>query len=68
MYGVNTGFGLLARTRIEPARLTELQRALVRAYRTFTVMTAGLQDELDDLTLRMWPGATATKAPRHVGW
>jgi PadR family transcriptional regulator PadR len=44
------------------------QRALVRAYRTFSVMTAGLQDELEDLTLRMWPGAAATKTPRHVGW
>ncbi len=43
------------------------QRALVRAYRTFSVMTAGLQDELEDLTLRMWPGATA-KPTRQIGW
>ena len=43
------------------------QRALVRAYRTFSVMTAGLQDELDDFTLRMWPGAAvAEAAPRGV--
>ncbi|MEP7183924.1 MAG: aromatic amino acid lyase, partial [Betaproteobacteria bacterium] len=26
VYGVNTGFGLLARTRIDDARLAELQR------------------------------------------
>ncbi len=32
VYGVNTGFGLLARTRIEPARLAELQRALVLSH------------------------------------
>ena len=31
-------------------------------------MTAGLQDELEDLTLRMWPGATVPKTPRHIGW
>jgi histidine ammonia-lyase len=28
VYGVNTGFGLLARTRIDDARLAELQRSL----------------------------------------
>jgi PadR family transcriptional regulator, regulatory protein PadR len=45
------------------------QRALVRAYRTFGAMTAGLQQELDDLACRMWPGATGTKATtRRVGW
>jgi DNA-binding PadR family transcriptional regulator len=45
------------------------QRALVRAYRTFSVMTAGLQTELDDLALRLWPGAGATKpTSRHAGW
>ena len=32
IYGVNTGFGLLARTRIDAARLTEMQRALVRSH------------------------------------
>src|SRR5690349_23407056 len=31
-YGINTGFGALARTRIEGARLVELQRALVRSH------------------------------------
>ncbi|MEO7499876.1 MAG: histidine ammonia-lyase, partial [Casimicrobiaceae bacterium] len=32
VYGVNTGFGLLARTRIDAARLAELQRALVLSH------------------------------------
>ncbi|HEY7500169.1 MAG TPA: helix-turn-helix transcriptional regulator [Vicinamibacterales bacterium] len=45
------------------------QRALVRAYRTFGAMTAGLQPELDELAQRLWPGASAaTPAPRKVGW
>jgi PadR family transcriptional regulator, regulatory protein PadR len=44
------------------------QRALARAYRTFGMMTAGLQDELEDLTQRMWPGAVARTPPRHTGW
>ena len=45
------------------------QRALVRAYRTFGAMTAGLQTELEDLTLRMTPGFIATKpTSRPSGW
>ena len=32
IYGVNTGFGLLARTKIDDARLAELQRALVLSH------------------------------------
>ena len=32
VYGVNTGFGLLARTRIDAPRLAELQRALVLSH------------------------------------
>jgi histidine ammonia-lyase len=32
VYGVNTGFGLLARTRIDAGRLAELQRALVLSH------------------------------------
>ncbi|HQR12185.1 MAG TPA: histidine ammonia-lyase [Casimicrobiaceae bacterium] len=32
VYGINTGFGLLARTRIDNTRLSELQRALVRSH------------------------------------
>jgi histidine ammonia-lyase len=46
-YGVNTGFGLLARTRIDDARLTELQRALVRSH------SAGTGPMLDDATVRL---------------
>jgi PadR family transcriptional regulator, regulatory protein PadR len=45
------------------------QRALVRAYRTFGAMTAGLQAELEDLTQRMTPGFSATKpTSRPSGW
>ena len=47
VYGVNTGFGLLARTRIDDARLTELQRALVRS------RSAGTGPLLDDATVRL---------------
>jgi PadR family transcriptional regulator, regulatory protein PadR len=43
------------------------QRALVRAYRTFAAMTAGIQPELDELTQRLWPGAIPRPA-RQVGW
>jgi len=53
VYGVNTGFGLLARTRIDNARLTELQRALVRSH------SAGTGTLLDDATVRL---ALALKA------
>jgi PadR family transcriptional regulator PadR len=45
------------------------QRALVRAYRTFSAMIAGIQPELDDLMMRLWPGASAMKpTSRRVGW
>jgi histidine ammonia-lyase len=47
VYGVNTGFGLLARTRIDAARLTELQRALVRSH------SAGTGALLDDAVVRL---------------
>ena len=43
------------------------QRALVRAYRTFSGMTAGLQEELDDLALRLWPGGSRATT-RRPGW
>jgi len=42
VYGINTGFGLLARTRIDDARLAELQRALVLSH------SAGTGPRLDD--------------------
>ncbi len=53
VYGVNTGFGLLARTRIDAARLAELQRALVLSH------SAGTGALLDDAIVRL---VVATKA------
>ena len=47
VYGINTGFGLLARTRIDSARLSELQRALVRSH------SAGTGALLDDAIVRL---------------
>ncbi|HUH93646.1 MAG TPA: histidine ammonia-lyase [Casimicrobiaceae bacterium] len=47
VYGVNTGFGLLARTRIDAARLSELQRALVLSH------SAGTGAPLEDAVVRL---------------
>jgi histidine ammonia-lyase len=47
VYGVNTGFGLLARTRIDDARLADLQRSLVLSH------SAGTGPLLDDATVRL---------------
>lgn len=47
VYGVNTGFGLLARTRIDDDRLAELQRALVLSH------SAGTGPLLDDAVVRL---------------
>jgi histidine ammonia-lyase len=47
VYGVNTGFGLLARTRIDDARLAELQLALLRSH------AAGTGPDLDDAVVRL---------------
>jgi histidine ammonia-lyase len=47
VYGVNTGFGLLARTRIDAARLSELQRALLLSH------SAGTGAPLDDAVVRL---------------
>ena len=47
VYGVNTGFGLLARTRIDDARLTDLQRALVLSH------SAGTGAWLGEPTVRL---------------
>jgi histidine ammonia-lyase len=47
VYGVNTGFGLLARTRIDDARLAELQRALVLSH------SAGTGPLLDARVVRL---------------
>jgi len=43
------------------------QRALVRAHRTFSLMTAGLQPDLDELARHLWPGDARATAPRR-GW
>jgi len=47
VYGVNTGFGLLARTHIDATRLAELQRALVLSH------SAGTGPPLDDAVVRL---------------
>jgi histidine ammonia-lyase len=47
VYGVNTGFGLLARTRIDDARLAELQRSLLLSH------AAGTGPDLDDAVVRL---------------
>ncbi|HVJ76152.1 MAG TPA: aromatic amino acid lyase, partial [Casimicrobiaceae bacterium] len=47
VYGVNTGFGLLARTRIDDTRLAELQRALLLSH------AAGTGPPIDDAVVRL---------------
>jgi histidine ammonia-lyase len=47
VYGVNTGFGLLAQTRIPEARLAELQRNLILSH------SCGLGDPLDTRIVRL---------------
>jgi len=47
VYGVNTGFGSLARTRIDASRLVDLQRALVLSH------AAGTGPLLDDAVVRL---------------
>jgi histidine ammonia-lyase len=62
VYGVNTGFGLLARTRIDSARLSELQRALVRSH------SAGTGALLDDAVVHLIIALKATSlACGHSG-
>ena len=46
-YGINTGFGLLASTRIAPADLEKLQRSLVLSH------AAGVGEALDDAMVRL---------------
>ncbi|MDR6235832.1 histidine ammonia-lyase [Pseudomonas oryzihabitans] len=46
-YGINTGFGLLASTRIAPHDLEKLQRSLVLSH------AAGLGEPLDDALVRL---------------
>lgn len=47
VYGVNTGFGLLARTRIDGDNLADLQRNLVLSH------AAGVGEPLDDAVVRL---------------
>ncbi len=47
VYGVNTGFGLLAQTRIAPERLDELQRNLLLSH------SVGIGDPLDPAIVRL---------------
>ncbi|HEV2865815.1 MAG TPA: histidine ammonia-lyase [Allosphingosinicella sp.] len=47
VYGVNTGFGLLAHTRIPPERLEELQRNLILSH------SAGVGEALDARIVRL---------------
>jgi DNA-binding PadR family transcriptional regulator len=44
------------------------QRALIRAYRTYMMMTAGLQPELDALMARFWPGAPSLRQTPRPRW
>jgi PadR family transcriptional regulator PadR len=44
------------------------QRALVRSYRTFGAMTAGIQHELEELAQRLWPTSTVDKTPAKRAW
>ena len=46
-YGINTGFGLLASTRIAPVDLEKLQRSLVLSH------AAGVGEPLDDAMVRL---------------
>ncbi len=47
VYGVNTGFGLLAQTRIAPERLADLQRNLILSH------SCGLGERLPRATVRL---------------
>ncbi len=47
VYGINTGFGLLASTRISPEKLTQLQRNLVLSH------SCGVGPDLDDRVVRL---------------
>ena len=44
------------------------QRALVRAYRTFNAMTAGIQQELETLSARFVPGFVPSFPKSRTSW
>ncbi len=49
VYGLNTGFGYFAKTRIKPNQIAELQRNIIRSH------ACGVGEELPrDLVLSMW--------------
>lgn len=49
VYGLNTGFGYFAKTRIKPSQIAELQRNIIRSH------ACGVGEELPrDLVLSMW--------------
>ena len=47
VYGINTGFGLLANTRIAPEDLEELQRSIVLSH------AAGIGELMNDKTVKL---------------
>ncbi|TKJ09676.1 histidine ammonia-lyase [Halomonas sp. 15WGF] len=62
VYGINTGFGVLAQTSIPRDSLTELQRNLVLSHST------GVGDNLDDATVGLILALKATSLARgHSG-
>ena len=44
------------------------QRALVRAWRTFASMTAGIQPDLEALSVQFLPGTAVAKSPPRQRW
>ena len=65
VYGVNTGFGLLARTRIDAARLAELQRALVLSH---SAGTGALLDDAVVLLVIALKAASLARGHSGVRW
>ena len=63
VYGVNTGFGKLASTRIAKADLETLQRNLVLSHATGT--GAPLPDHIVRLVMAMKAASLATRLFRH---
>jgi histidine ammonia-lyase len=65
VYGVNTGFGLLARTRIDHARLAELQRSLVLSH---SAGTGALLDDAVVLLIIALKAASLARGHSGVRW
>jgi len=57
VYGINTGFGLLANTRIAPEDLEELQRSIVLSH------AAGIGDLMEDKTVKLIMALKVTALP-----